>query len=165
MLSMIYAYAILMLLLFPIALYAEEDNRLSNKLADMVVNISWNPIEIKPNEMIIFKLEFIKDDRYASSIRYDFIVSKDDQIIKEVKNSFAIDGKASHIVEFPSSGSFSITINLLDDKGDIKDTITFDLKVTPEFPTGMLIVAITLISITIILTRFSMRNRQTDVSI
>ncbi|RMF29076.1 MAG: hypothetical protein D6752_06595 [Candidatus Nitrosothermus koennekii] len=124
---------------------------------DVDIYVKWEPIEIKPNELVNFELNFMKNNTHVNT-NYDFIVVKDDVTIKEVRNSFAIDGKATHIVEFPSSGSFSIIINILED-GKIKDSLSFDLKVTPEFPMGSIIVAVTLVAITIALTRLTLINK------
>lgn len=143
---------LLLLLLNPLA-YAESDNLILSS-NDLDIIVTWEPIEIKPNELVTFNLTFMKNSTNTNT-NYDFIVLKDDIIIKEVRNAFTIDGEATHIVEFPSSGSFTLIINILDNE----DSVTFDLKVTPEFPIGMMIVVITLIGITIVLTRLSIMNK------
>ncbi len=144
---------LLILLLFNPLAYAQSDSMILSS-DDLDIMITWDPIEIKPNELVTFKLVFMEDGNRTSA-NYDFIVVKEDTIIKEVRDSFAMDGEATHVVEFPSSGSFTVTINLL----DRDDKVTFDLKVTPEFPLGMTIVAVTLIGITIALTRLSIMNK------
>jgi len=113
-----------------------------------VVSILWEPVEIQPNTLITFKLNFLND----TYVNYDFIVVKENEIIKEVRDSYAIDGKATHLVEFPSAGSFSIIINILE-SGNVKDTLKLDLKVAPEFPLGSIFVVVTLIAFAITFTR------------
>jgi len=113
-----------------------------------VVSILWEPVEIQPNTLITFKLNFLND----TYVNYDFIVVKENEIIKEVRDSYAIDGKATHLVEFPSAGSFSIIINILEN-GNVKDTLKLDLKVAPEFPLGSIFVVVTLIAFAITFTR------------
>ncbi|GIU72100.1 MAG: hypothetical protein KatS3mg003_1579 [Candidatus Nitrosocaldaceae archaeon] len=148
---------LLLLLLLSNIAYAEIDNTMILSSNDVDIYVKWEPIEIKPNELVNFELNFMKNNTHINT-NYDFIVVKDDVTIKEVRNSFAIDGKATHIVEFPSSGSFSIIINILENS-KIKDSLSFDLKVTPEFPMGSIIVAVTLIAITIALTRLTLINK------
>lgn len=135
-----------LIILNPIV-YAQVSEALVLISNDISVNIEWDPLEIKPNQLVTFELEFVKDG-IPTPIYYDFIVEKDDIIIKEVKDSFASNGNAKHIVEFPSSGSFKVMIKMQD-----RDPLTFDLKVTPEFPLGSMIVIVTLVAITIVLAR------------
>lgn len=144
--------SILLLLLLLNPAYAADSLTLRSGDTDIIV--SWEPIEIKPNELVTFKLIFMENDTRVNA-NYDFIVLKEDMPIKEVRNSFALNGEATHVVEFPSSGSFTVLINML----DRNDTIGFDLRVTPEFPTGSIVVAVTLIGITIALTRLSIMNK------
>ncbi len=139
---------LLLMLIINIAYAQEYSKPLMLHARDLIINVEWEPIEIEPNKVTTFKLGFLKDGNFTST-HYDFVVVRDGEIIKEVRDSFAIDGKATHIVEFPSSGSFSIVINIL----DTNESVRFDLKVAPEFPLGSIVVIVTLIGITIVLTR------------
>ncbi len=150
---------LLLLLLINPLVHAESNNSLVLSSNNIDILVSWEPIEVKPNELVTFKLIFMENDTKIN-VNYDFIVLKEDIMIKEVKNSFAMDGEATHIVEFPSSGSFTVIINMLDSR----DSVTFDLKVTPEFPIGMTIVAVTLIGITIALTRLTIMNKNKHIN-
>jgi len=134
------------------------------------IELAWEPIEIKPNQIVRFDIKIIDSlaNKPAESVRYDFAVVKDGQPVKELKSSFALNGVTTHTVEFPSSGSFRVIVNIL----SIRDTIThedefvaFDLKVVPEFPISTVIVMATLVGITIVLTRFTILNKNVGKNI
>jgi len=131
--------------------------------------IMWDPIEIKPNQIVRFDIKIINalTHKSAENVQYDFAVVKDSKPIKELR-SFALDGLATHTVEFPSSGSFSVVVNIVG-VGDVirheNESISFDLKVVPEFPIGTVIVMATLVGITIALTRFTILNKNAGKNI
>lgn len=129
------------------------------------VELTWEPVEIKANKMVSFDLRIIdlRTNNPAENVYYDFAVVKDDEPVKELRGSFALKGMATHTVEFPSSGSFRVIVNVLG-SGEISnqrgEVASFDLRVVPEFPAGMLIVTATLVAITIALTRFTVLNKR-----
>ncbi|MGH9922487.1 MAG: hypothetical protein ACRD38_07030 [Nitrososphaerales archaeon] len=132
--------------------------------------ITWEPIEIKPNQIVRFDIKIIDAlaHKYAENVYYDFAVVKDNQPIKELRRSFTLDGLATHTVEFPSSGSFSVVVNILGIGDAIRhqnESISFDLKIVPEFPIGTIIVMATLVGITIVLTRFTILNKNVGKNI
>ena len=134
------------------------------------IEITWEPIEIKPNQIVRFDIKIMDAlrNKPAENVHYDFAVVKDSQPIKELKRSFALDGLATHTVEFPSSGSFSVVVNILGIGDAIKhqnESIAFDLKVVPEFPISTVIVMATLVGITIALTRFTILNKNAGKNI
>lgn len=129
------------------------------------VELRWEPVEIKPNKIVSFDIKIIDllTNRPAEKVYYDFAVVKDDQSIKELERSFVLNGLATHTVEFPSSGSFRVIVNVLgggDTLNQRNELTTFDLKVVPEFPAGSIIVTVTLIAITIALTRFTVLSKR-----
>lgn len=125
------------------------------------VELIWEPIEIKPNQIVRFDVKFTSPftNRLVENVHYDFTVTKDGQTIKELLDSFALNGLTTHTVEFPSSGSFSVMINVLGVDGAISqrqnESVAFDLKVVPEFPISTVIVMASLVAIMIALTRFT----------
>lgn len=125
------------------------------------VELMWEPIEIKPNQIVRFDINFTSPvtNKLVENVHYDFTVTKDGQTIKELLDSFALNGLATHTVEFPSSGSFSVMINVLSVGGAISqhqnESVAFDLKVVPEFPISTVIVMASLVAVTIALTRFT----------
>jgi hypothetical protein len=125
------------------------------------IEMTWEPIEIKPNQIVNFNLKIMDaSNKVAENVRYDFVVLKDYQPIKELESSFAIDGIATHTVEFPSAGSFRVIVKISSVDGvKLKESVAFDLKVVPEFPVSTIIVMATLVGITIALTRFTIMNR------
>ena len=131
--------------------------------------ITWDPVEIKPNQIVRFDIKIIDalTHKSAENVRYDFAVVKDNQPIKELR-SFTLDGLATHTVEFPSSGSFTVVVNIVG-AGDVikhqNESVSFDLKVVPEFPIGTVIVMATLVGITIALTKFTILNKNTGKDI
>ncbi len=132
--------------------------------------IAWEPIEIKPNQIVRFDVKIIDalTHKYAENVYYDFAVVKDNQPIKELRRSFTLNGLATHTVEFPSSGSFSVVVNILGIGDALKhqnESISFDLKVVPEFPIGTIIVMATLVGITIALTKFTILNKNAGKNI
>ena len=134
------------------------------------IELTWEPIEIKPNQIVMFDLKITDSlaNKPAENVHYDFAVVKDDQPIKELKSSFALNGVATHTVEFPSSGSFRVIVNILGVGDTIKhqnEFVAFDLKVVPEFPIGTVIVMATLVGITIALTRFTILNKNAGKNI
>jgi len=138
-----------------------------NGLYEIIV--IWDPIEIKPNQIVRFDIKIINalTHKSAENVHYDFAVVKDNKPIKELR-SFTLDGLATHTVEFPSSGSFSVVVNIVGIGDVIKhqnESISFDLKVVPEFPIGTVIVLATLVGITIALTRFTILNKNAGKNI
>jgi hypothetical protein len=131
--------------------------------------ITWDPVEIKPNQIVRFDIKIIdaRTHKSAESVHYDFAVVKDNQPIKELR-SFTLNGLATHTVEFPSSGSFSVIVNILGTGDAIRhqnESVAFDLKVVPEFPIGTVIVMVTLVGITIALTKFTILNKNVGKNI
>jgi len=134
------------------------------------IELTWEPIEIKPNQIVRFDVKIIDSlaNKPAENVHYDFAVVKDGQPIKELKSSFALNGIATHTVEFPSSGSFRVIVNILGTGDTIKhqnEFVAFDLKVVPEFPISTVIVMATLVGITIALTRFTILNKNAGKNI
>ena len=134
------------------------------------IELTWEPIEIKPNQIVRFDMKIIDSiaNRAAENVHYDFAVLKDNQPIKELKNSFLRSGMATHTVEFPASGSFSVIVNVLGIGANVKhdsEFVAFDLKVVPEFPLSTVIVMATLVGITIALTKFTILNKGTGKNI
>ncbi len=132
---------------------------------DYRVELKWDPVEIKPNKMVSFDLRIVDlhTNRPAENVYYNFMVVKDSEAIKELEGSFALRGEATHTVEFPSSGSFRVLVNVLGSDALAKngEAVSFDLRVVPEFPMGTIIVAATLVGITIVLTRFTVLSKRT----
>lgn len=133
------------------------------------IQVLWEPTEIKPNQIVRFDIAFLNyiTNEPVSNVHYDFVVIKDEWTIKEIRNSFAINGIATHTVEFPSTGSFNVTVNVLGigEFGEPQnESITFDLKVVPEFPLSTVIVMASVVGIMIALTRFSLMNRRTNIN-
>lgn len=128
------------------------------------VELTWEPVEIKPNKIVSFDIKIIDllTNKPVENVYYDFAVVKDGQPIKELNGSFARNGLATHTVEFPSSGSFSVEVNVLG-SGELNqknESAAFDLKAVPEFPAGTIIVMVTLVAITVALTRFTVLNKK-----
>lgn len=143
---------------------------LSTKNGLYKIELTWEPVEIKPNQIVMFDLKITDAlvNKAAENVHYDFVVVKDDQTIKELKSSFALNGAATHAVEFPSSGSFRVIVNILGVGDGVKhqnESVAFDLKVVPEFPIGTVIVMATLVGITIALTRFTVLNKNAGKNI
>lgn len=129
------------------------------------IQILWEPTKIRPNEIVKFEIKFLNyiTEQPVSSIYYNFVVMKDNQIIKELRNSFSMDGVATHTVEFPSSGSFSVMVDVIgvgEFPVPISESVSLDLKVVPEFPLSSVIVMASVVSIMILLTRFTVMNRR-----
>lgn len=132
------------------------------------VQVMWEPTEIKPNQIVTFDIKFFD---YATNdpltnVHYDFTVTKDGELIRELRNWFAINGVATHTAEFPSSGSFSVMVNVLGigDFMEVNEYVAFDLKVVPEFPLSTVIVMASIVGIMIALTRFtSLSNKHKGV--
>ncbi len=129
------------------------------------IQVLWEPTEIKPNQIVRFDIKFINyvTDELVSNVHYDFMVTKDGQPIKELNSSFAQSGIATHTVEFPSSGSFSVMVNVLginDFAEPQNESIAIDLKVVPEFPISTVIVMASVVGIMIALTRFTVMSRK-----
>lgn len=134
------------------------------------IELAWEPIEIKPNQIVRFDMKIMNSltSKPVENVHYDFVVVKDEQPIKELRSSFIVNGVATHTVEFPSSGSFRVIVNLLGIGDAIKyqnESVAFDLKVVPEFPISTVIVMATLVGITIALTRFTILNKNAGKSI
>jgi len=129
------------------------------------IQVLWEPTEIKPNQIVRFDIKFINyvTNQLVNNVHYDFMVTKDGQPIKSLRSSFAISGIATHTVEFPSSGSFSVIVNVLG-VGDFtepqNESIAFDLKVVPEFPISTVIVMASVVGIMIALTRFTIMSKK-----
>ncbi len=116
------------------------------------VELSWEPVEISPNRIVVFNIKITPSSSIHSNvITYDFIVKSNDGVIKEVNDVRIIDGLARHTVEFPSAGEFSVIINVND-----HDSVTFDIVVATEFPSAI-IVTIAVISLAIILSRVGLK--------
>lgn len=133
------------------------------------VQVLWEPTEIKPNQIVRFEIKFLNyiTNELVNNLYYDFMVTKDGQTIKELNNSFTMNGMATHIVEFPSTGSFSVAINVLGIGNFIEpqnESIAFDLKVVPEFPLSSMIAMASIVGIMIALTRFTIINRKRDMN-
>ena len=133
------------------------------------VQVLWEPTEIKPNQIVRFEIKFLNyiTNELVNNLYYDFMVTKDGQTIKELNNSFTMNGMATHIVEFPSTGSFSVAINVLgigDFIEPLNESIAFDLKVVPEFPLSSMIVMASIVGIMIALTRFTIINRKRGIN-
>lgn len=133
------------------------------------IELVWEPIEIKPNEIVSFHLKITNtlSNKPAENTHYDFAVLKDGQPIKDLRDSFALTGTAVHTVEFPSTGSFKVVVNVhgSDTIKRHNGSVSFDLKVVPEFPISTVIVMATLVGITIALTRFTILNKSTGNNI
>jgi hypothetical protein len=132
------------------------------------IQVTWEPTEIKPNQIVRFDIKFINyvTNQPVSSVYYDFAVTKDQQTIKELRSSFAMNGMATHTVEFPSSGSFSVMVNVvgIGESAEINEGIAFDLKVVPEFPLSTVIVMASIVGIMIVLTRFTAMSRRHNMT-
>lgn len=129
------------------------------------IQVVWEPTEIKPNQIVRFDIKFMNyiTNQPVGNIYYDFVVTKDEQVIKELRKSFAIDGTATHTVEFPSSGSFSVMVNVLGigDFGEQQnERVAFDVKVVPEFPLSSVIVMASIVGLMIAITRFTAMNKK-----
>jgi len=129
------------------------------------IQVLWEPTEIKPNQIVRFDIKFINyvTNELVSNMHYDFMVTKDGQPIKELNSSFAQSGIATHTVEFPSSGSFSVMVNVLgvnDFAEPQNESIVIDLKVVPEFPVSTVIVMASVVGIMIALTRFTVMSKK-----
>jgi multisubunit Na+/H+ antiporter MnhC subunit len=115
------------------------------------VELSWEPVEITPNRIILFNVKIIPSSNNNNVIVYDFIVKSDDNIIKKVNGVRVIDNISTHTVEFPSAGRFNVIININE-----HDSVTFDVLVASEFPSAI-IVTVIVISLAIILSRLSLK--------
>ncbi len=133
------------------------------------VQVLWEPTEIKPNQIVRFEIKFLNyiTNELVNDLYYDFMVTKDGQTIKELSNSFTMNGMATHTAEFPSTGSFSVAINVLG-IGDFlepqNESIAFDLKVVPEFPLSSMIVMASIVGIMIALTRFTIISKRRGIN-
>lgn len=129
------------------------------------IQVIWEPTEIKPNQIVRFDIKFMNyvTNQPIGNVYYDFAVTKDEQVIKELRKSFAIDGTATHTVEFPSSGSFSVMVNVLG-IGDFveqqNERVSFDVKVVPEFPLSSVIVMASIVGLMIAITRFTAMSKK-----
>lgn len=123
------------------------------------VELTWEPVEIKPNMIVNFEIRIIDlaGNKLAENMYYDFIVLRESQPVKDLRGSFTANGIATHTVDFPSAGSFRITVNLFDggDAATRIGTVSYDLRVVPEFPLGSVVVAGTLVGMVVALTRFT----------
>jgi len=137
--------------------YADEERPpliKSTNNKNYTVELSWEPVEITPNRIILFNVKIIPSYNNNSNnnvIVYDFIVKSDDNIIKEVNGVRVIDKISTHTVEFPSAGRFNVIININE-----HDSVTFDVLVAPEFPSTV-IVTVIVISLAIILSRLPLK--------
>jgi len=137
--------------------YADEERPpliKSTNNKNYTVELSWEPVEITPNRIILFNVKIIPSYNNNSNnnvIVYDFIVKSDDNIIKEVNGVRVIDKISTHTVEFPSAGRFNVIININE-----HDSVTFDVLVVPEFPSTV-IVTVIVISLAIILSRLPLK--------
>ena len=137
--------------------YADEERPpliKSTNNKNYTVELSWEPVEITPNRIILFNVKIIPSYNNNSNnnvIVYDFIVKSDDNIIKEVNGVRVIDKISTHTVEFPSAGRFNVIININE-----HDSVTFNVLVAPEFPSTV-IVTVIVISLAIILSKLSLR--------
>lgn len=132
------------------------------------IQVTWEPTEIKPNQIVRFDIKFINyvTNQPVSNVYYDFAVTKDQQTIKELRSSFAMNGMATHTVEFPSSGSFSVMVNVvgIGESAEINEGIAFDLKVVPEFPLSTIIMMASIVGIMIVLTRLTAMSRRRSMA-
>jgi hypothetical protein len=131
------------------------------------IQVIWEPTEIKPNQIVRFDIKFMNyiTNQPVGDVYYDFVVTKDEQVIKELRRSFAIDGTATHTVEFPSSGSFSVMVNVLGISGfgeQQNERVSFDVKVVPEFPLSSIIVMVSVVGLMIALTRLTTISKKRD---
>ncbi len=139
--------------------YADEERPpliKSTNNKNYTVELSWEPVEITPNRIILFNVKIIPSSNNNNSsnnnvVVYDFIVKSDDNIIKKVNGVRVIDKISTHAVEFPSAGRFNVIINI-----NGHDSVTFDVLVAPEFPSAI-IVTVIVISLAIILSRISLK--------
>jgi|GEM_PF-1344576 len=153
-------YAIIIVMIIDYKVYADEERPPLIKSTDnknYMVELSWEPVEITPNRIILFNVKIIpssNNNNNSSSnnvIVYDFIVKSDDNIIKKVNGVRVIDKISTHTVEFPSAGRFNVIININE-----HDSVTFNVLVAPEFPSTV-IVTVIVISLAIILSKLSLR--------
>ncbi|MEM2759767.1 MAG: hypothetical protein QXU32_07780 [Nitrososphaerales archaeon] len=144
--------------------YERPDAFVSNNKS-FKIQVVWEPTEIKPNQIVRFDIKFLNyvTNEPVHNVYYDFVVTKDEQIVKELRSSFVMNGITTHTVEFPSSGSFSVLVNVLG-IGDFKvaqnEYIAFDLKVVPEFPLRTVILLGSIVGIMVALTRFAVMSKQ-----
>jgi multisubunit Na+/H+ antiporter MnhC subunit len=135
--------------------YADEERPpliKSTNNKNYTVELSWEPVEITPNRIILFNVKIIPSSNNNNNvIVYDFIVKSDDNIIKKVNGVRVIDNISTHTVEFPSAGRFNVIININE-----HDSVTFDVLVASEFPSAI-IVTVIVISLAIILSRLSLK--------
>lgn len=134
--------------------YADEERPpliKSTNNKNYTVELSWEPVEITPNRIILFNVKIIPSSNNNNVIVYDFIVKSDDNIIKKVNGVRVIDNISTHTVEFPSAGRFNVIININE-----HDSVTFDVLVASEFPSAI-IVTVIVISLAIILSRLSLK--------
>lgn len=129
------------------------------------IQVIWEPTEIKPNQIVRFDIKFMNyvTNQLVDNVYYDFVVTKDEQVIKELRKSFAIDGTVTHTVEFPSSGSFSVMVNVLGIGGfgeQQNERVAFDVKVVPEFPVSSVIVMASIVGLMIAITRFTAMSKK-----
>ncbi len=134
--------------------YADEERPpliKSTNNKNYTVELSWEPVEITPNRIILFNVKIIPSSNNNNVIVYDFIVKSDDNIIKKVNGVRVIDNISTHTVEFPSSGRFNVIININE-----HDSVIFDVLVASEFPSAI-IVTVIVISLAIILSKLSLK--------
>ncbi len=136
--------------------YADEERPpliKSTNNKNYTVELSWEPVEITPNRIILFNVKIIPSSNNNNNnvIVYDFIVKSDDNIIKKVNGVRVIDNISTHTVEFPSSGRFNVIININE-----HDSVIFDVLVASEFPSAI-IVTVIVISLAIILSKLSLK--------
>ena len=129
------------------------------------IMVFWEPTEIKPNQIVKIDIQF-KDPvagGLLNNVYYDFMVTKDGEPIKELKSSLAINGITTHTVEFPSSGSFSIMVNVLGIGEFIEpqnEYVFLEITVVPEFPLSTIVVMASVVGIMIALTRFTIITKK-----
>ncbi len=136
------------------SVYASEVKPLikSTDNGNYKVELSWEPVEISPNRIVVFNIKITPlSSIHSNVITYDFIVKSNDGIIKEVNDVRIIDGLARHTVEFPSAGEFSVIINV-----NKSDSVTFNIVVATEFPSSI-VITVLIISLTIILGRIGFK--------
>lgn len=124
-----------------------------------VVKISWEPEEIRPNEIITF--DILITDTLTSEppkeLWYDFRIVKGGELVKFVPRAFAENGEGSHTVEFSSPGALRVIVNVLgvgEAFGEKEiDRAEFSLSVIPEFAANVAIVMMAVIAMMVAMTR------------
>jgi hypothetical protein len=123
------------------------------------VILTWDPVNIQPNSMVNFGLEF-RDARNSplTNVAYDFTVKEaNGQIIQEFRNQQTQSGNATHQVTFNSTGPKTVTVqmNSIGNRpvGQVIESTDFNIVAVPEFPISAAVVSAALIGFIVVIVR------------